>query len=71
MYPIYFAAGFTFGHFFMQYRKNYWAERDAVFRHYIELHPEDFQPPGNVNAKYSWEMNVFAQSAFGIDIGTE
>lgn len=22
------------------------AERDAVYRHYIQLHPDDFPPPG-------------------------
>ncbi|XP_077284748.1 NADH dehydrogenase (ubiquinone) B14.5 B subunit [Arctopsyche grandis] len=27
------------------YRDGYYAERDAVFRHYIELHPEDFVMP--------------------------
>ena len=26
-------------------RLNYLAERDAVLRHYIELHPEDFPVP--------------------------
>lgn len=46
MYPIYFALGATTAHFFLQYRKNYWAERDAVMRHYVQLHPEDFAPPG-------------------------
>ncbi|KAI5635641.1 NADH-ubiquinone oxidoreductase subunit b14.5b (NDUFC2) domain-containing protein [Phthorimaea operculella] len=34
---------------FLQYAQNkrdaYYAERDAVFRHYIELHPEDFPEP--------------------------
>lgn len=47
MYPIYFVAAFTAGNFFLEYRRNYWAERDAVLRHYIELHPEDFPAPGN------------------------
>lgn len=53
MYPIYFGLGFTFGHFFYQYRMNYFAERDAVFRHYVQLHPEDFPPPGNERSKYT------------------
>ncbi|XP_059049634.1 NADH dehydrogenase [ubiquinone] 1 subunit C2 [Achroia grisella] len=26
-------------------RDEYYAERDAVYRHYIELHPEDFPVP--------------------------
>lgn len=32
---------------YRRYRDNYLAERDATLRHYIELHPEDFPPPGN------------------------
>lgn len=28
------------------WRNTYLAERDAVLRHYIELHPEDFPMPG-------------------------
>jgi hypothetical protein len=28
------------------YRNQYLAEKDAVFRHYISLHPEDFAAPG-------------------------
>ncbi|VVC97346.1 unnamed protein product [Leptidea sinapis] len=32
-------------------RDNYLAEKDAVLRHYIELHPEDFPVPGNVISK--------------------
>lgn len=62
MYPIYFAAGYTAAHFFMNYRKNYWAERDAVFRHYIELHPEDFPAPGNANAKHFHALTAFSIS---------
>lgn len=27
-------------------REDYFAEKDAVLRHYIELHPEDFPTPG-------------------------
>lgn len=27
-------------------RDSYLAEKDAVYRHYIELHPEDFPVPG-------------------------
>ncbi|CAG9854220.1 unnamed protein product [Phyllotreta striolata] len=26
------------------YRNDYYAEKDAVLRHYIQLHPEDFPP---------------------------
>ncbi|XP_072939050.1 NADH dehydrogenase [ubiquinone] 1 subunit C2 [Epargyreus clarus] len=28
-----------------QKRDDYFAEKDAVYRHYIELHPEDFPTP--------------------------
>lgn len=48
MYPIQFALAATVAHYFLQYRRNYWAERDAVLRHYVQLHPEDFPPPGKV-----------------------
>lgn len=46
-YPIYFIAGAAAAELYMNHRRNYFAERDAVFRHYIQLHPEDFPPPGN------------------------
>lgn len=29
-----------------QYRTAYLADKDAMFRHYIQLHPEHFPPPG-------------------------
>lgn len=32
-----------------QYKENQWAERDAIIRHYISLHPEDFPAYGNQN----------------------
>lgn len=34
------------------YRDGYYAEKDAVFRHYIELHPEDFIMPGMYSVLY-------------------
>ncbi|CAL1263754.1 unnamed protein product [Larinioides sclopetarius] len=36
------AVGFAFGHYLEQYLMNRFAYRDAVIKHYIELHPEDF-----------------------------
>ncbi|KAH8385553.1 NADH dehydrogenase [ubiquinone] 1 subunit C2 [Drosophila serrata] len=36
------AIGFGAGTYFDQKRSEYLAKRDAVLRHYIELHPEDF-----------------------------
>ncbi|GAB0094913.1 NADH dehydrogenase [Sergentomyia squamirostris] len=41
-YPV---IGATLFHFIDGYRDKYLAERDAVLRHYIELHPEDFPTP--------------------------
>lgn len=29
------------------------AERDAVLRQYVKLHPEDFPPPGNKQINFS------------------
>lgn len=39
------------GKYLDEYRDDYLAERDAVFRHYIELHPDDF-PPFSEYQKY-------------------
>ncbi|GLH08560.1 NADH dehydrogenase [ubiquinone] 1 subunit C2 [Gryllus bimaculatus] len=39
------ALGIVGGHFVEKQRAIYFAERDAVFRHYVELHPEDFPAP--------------------------
>ncbi|XP_026465477.1 NADH dehydrogenase [ubiquinone] 1 subunit C2-like [Ctenocephalides felis] len=34
-----------FGYIADKYRNDYYAERDAMYRHYISLHPEDFPEP--------------------------
>lgn len=39
-------GGGYIGHIVDQYRTAYLAERDAVLRHYIQLHPDDFPIPG-------------------------
>lgn len=31
------------------WRNEHLAERDAVLRHYVQLHPEDFPDPGKVS----------------------
>ena len=36
-------AGLIFGIYVNRYYERKWMERDAIVRHYIELHPEDFQ----------------------------
>uniref|UniRef100_A0A1B6MH80 NADH dehydrogenase [ubiquinone] 1 subunit C2 n=1 Tax=Graphocephala atropunctata TaxID=36148 RepID=A0A1B6MH80_9HEMI len=36
------ALGIACGVWWQQRSDRYWAERDAIYRHYIELHPEDF-----------------------------
>lgn len=51
-YPIYFAVGAFVGQMWINNRQNYWADRDAVLRHYIQLHPEDFPPPGIIQTLY-------------------
>ncbi|GIY46492.1 NADH dehydrogenase 1 subunit C2 [Caerostris darwini] len=37
-----FIVGFVAGQYVEKYTQNRFAERDAVIKHYIELHPEDF-----------------------------
>lgn len=46
LYPIAIGLGAYGCQLWMNYRENYYAERDAIMRHYIQLHPDDFQPPG-------------------------
>lgn len=29
-----------------KWRNEYYADRDAMYKHYVELHPEDFPPYG-------------------------
>lgn len=36
------------GKYLNDFRNQYLAERDAVFRHYVSLHPEDFPPYGKI-----------------------
>lgn len=36
-------TGGIIGYYVEKYFQRKWSERDAVVRHYIELHPEDFQ----------------------------
>ncbi|CAG9809875.1 unnamed protein product [Chironomus riparius] len=38
-------AGVFFGCWVNKKRDEHYAERDAVLRHYVELHPEDFPDP--------------------------
>ncbi|XP_063914354.1 NADH dehydrogenase [ubiquinone] 1 subunit C2 [Zophobas morio] len=45
------AGGAAIGKYVDDYRNEYLAERDAVFRHYVDLHPEDF--PEFARKKYS------------------
>ncbi|GFT27307.1 NADH dehydrogenase 1 subunit C2 [Nephila pilipes] len=35
-------VGFAVGYYYEQYSQKKYARRDAVIKHYIELHPEDF-----------------------------
>lgn len=43
-YPIAVLVGAMSVYSFQQYKEKQWAQRDAIFRHYISLHPEDFPP---------------------------
>uniref|UniRef100_A0A6M2DDY1 NADH dehydrogenase [ubiquinone] 1 subunit C2 n=1 Tax=Xenopsylla cheopis TaxID=163159 RepID=A0A6M2DDY1_XENCH len=36
---------FAFGYVANKYRDDYYADRDAMYRHYISLHPDDFPAP--------------------------
>lgn len=49
MYGVWFAAGWTLTHLVQKWRQGIAAERDAVMRHYIQQHPEDFIPPRELN----------------------
>jgi len=40
------------------WRDDYLAERDAVLRHYIELHPEDFPDPGKLPSIMINSLNI-------------
>lgn len=44
--------GGTLGYFVRQYNDQRNAERDAMFRHYIRLHPEDFPPPRKIHRSF-------------------
>jgi len=44
-------VGATALYYYKQYRTSYLADKDAMYRHYIQLHPEDFQAPG-------WYINL-------------
>lgn len=45
-------VGIGLGKFLEKNRAEYLAERDAVLRHYIEIHREDFPIPGIKNFIY-------------------
>lgn len=55
-YPIGFAAGWALGEFVVAWRTRYLAERDAVLRQYVQLHPDDFKPISN---SIGYLKNVF------------
>lgn len=40
------AIGGITGHFSEKWRSDFFAEKDAVLRHYVELHPELFPTKG-------------------------
>jgi membrane protein YqaA with SNARE-associated domain len=40
--------GGAIGYFIHSKNEEYYADRDAVLRHYVKLHPEDFVPKGKM-----------------------
>lgn len=52
--------------FIQKKRNEYFAEKDAIYRHYVELHPEDFQEPGKTFTNYS--PTTKANQAFFINM---
>lgn len=54
MYGLTIAGSLLLGKFIYESRRARHAERDAVLRHYIELHPEDFPPIGKRESAVSF-----------------
>lgn len=46
-HAIFTTLGVVTGSVLERWRNEHLAERDAVLRHYVQLHPEDFPNPGN------------------------
>ena len=46
------AAGWVGGLYISKWIESNSAERDAVLKHYIQLHPEDFPVPGDENSSH-------------------
>lgn len=63
-YPIGFAVGWAVGEFVVAWRQRYLAERDAVFRQYVQLHPDDFKPISKL--KFVFFLDVAFQLVFSI-----
>lgn len=59
MFGVWFAVGWTVTHFVQKWRQGLAAERDAVMRHYIQTHPEDFISPRELNLPISHQNNNF------------
>lgn len=58
-----FVAGIVMGYLGIlinERRDRYLADRDAIFRHYVELHPEDFPPPGIVSPVFYLSIGLYA-----------
>lgn len=47
------AAAAYVGNVIDGWRRDYYAEKDAVLRHYVALHPEDFPPYGKQSILFS------------------
>lgn len=51
-------VGATLFYYFKQYRNKYLADKDAMYRHYIQLHPDEFILPGLF---INYRMHLFLQ----------
>jgi len=58
------ALGVGAGYYFDQKRNDYLAKRDAVLRHYIELHPDDFPVKGKSMQGGSMFPKLFTKPFF-------
>lgn len=60
------AAGALIGKTIDGWRNDHMAERDAVLRRYVELHPDDFPDPGINNCSLSQPLLVIKTFSFVI-----
>lgn len=52
-------VGAVASYYLKQYRTDYLANKDAMFRHYIQLHPESFEAPGLYRKIFKQSIQVY------------